>query len=173
MYVAITGGVDHPTAVNKDSQTNIHRAKGIQSRGGVLLANQFVRLEDIRDGSTRTMIVAEQSDFCRDTNGKSRDCRSDSNHGFCMGTTPENVTNGDDRWFNTTTVRYPINHRSWNSTGIGDAPFACNRPILSSHPGGALILLAGGSVHFLSDSTELQTVFDLANRDDGTLVEVE
>ena len=38
-YTATTGAVDHSTAVNKDGQTNQHRARGIQSRGGVLLPN--------------------------------------------------------------------------------------------------------------------------------------
>lgn len=34
-YTAITGAVDHGTAVNKDNQSNPHLARGIQSRGGV------------------------------------------------------------------------------------------------------------------------------------------
>ncbi len=97
--------------------------------------------------------------------GSRRNCRSDYNHGFTMGATP--INNEDDRWFNTTTVRYPINHKAWNSTGVGDEFYGCNRPIQSAHPGGAMVVLGDGSVRFLSESLDLQTFFDLCNRNDG------
>jgi prepilin-type processing-associated H-X9-DG protein len=82
-----------------------------------------------------------------------------------MGATPE--AHWDDRWFNTTTVRYRINHKAWNSSGVGEQYYGCNRPIQSAHPGGAHLLLADGSVSFFSESLELQTLFNLANGDDG------
>jgi len=168
-YTAITGAVDHPTAVNKDSQTNQHRARGIQSRGGVLLANAYMKFRDITDGSSNTMVVGEQSDWCFDSSSGKRYCRSDFGHSFTMGTVPQ--TNSDDRWFNTTTIRYQINHKAWNSTGVGEEFYACNRPIQSAHPAGAHVLLGDGSVRFLSESMALKTVFNLANRDDGHVVE--
>lgn len=83
-----------------------------------------------------------------------------------MGTTPE-VYPFDDRWFNTTTVRYGVNHRAWNSTGVGDDLYPCNRPIQSAHPGGAQVLLADAAVRFLNESLALRTFYDLVNRDDG------
>jgi prepilin-type N-terminal cleavage/methylation domain-containing protein/prepilin-type processing-associated H-X9-DG protein len=158
--------IDHPTAVNKDGQTvSPHRATGIQSRGGVLLPRECLSFRDITDGSSNTILLGEQSGWCYDAGGNKRDCRSDYGHAFCMGTTPSDAI--DDRWFNTTTVRYPINHRAWNSTGVGEDYYACNRPIQSAHPGGAHVLLADGSVHFLAESLALKTLFNLANRDDG------
>lgn len=169
MYTAITGAIDHPSAKNKDSQSNQHRARGIQSRGGVLLPNRFIRISHIGDGSSNTLVLGEQSDFCYEPSGKKRNCRSDYGHSFAMGATPE--ANSDDRWFNTTTVRYPINHKAWNSTGVGDEYYACNRPIQSVHSGGANGLLGDGSVQFLSDGTALQVLFNLCNRDDGNTVE--
>ena len=53
------------------------------------------------------------------------------------GATPTDTI--DDRWVNTTTVRYGVNHRSWNSTGVGEEYYACNRPIQAAHPGGAQV----------------------------------
>ena len=164
-YTAVTGAIDHETAENKESQSNQHRARGIQSRGGVLLPRECLSFRDMTDGSSNTILLGEQSGWCYDDNGNKKDCRSDYGHAFCMGTTPSDAI--DDRWFNTTTVRYPINHRAWNSTGVGEEYYACNRPIQSAHPGGAHVLLGDGSVHFLSESLALQTLFNLANRDDG------
>jgi prepilin-type N-terminal cleavage/methylation domain-containing protein len=169
MYTATTGAIDHPTAVDKDSHTHEHRARGIQSSGGVLLANECLSFRDITDGSSNTVLLGEQSDWCRTAGGAKVNCRSDYNHSFMMGATPKN--NGDDRWFNTTTVRYPINHKSWNSVGVGDRYYACNRPIQSAHPGGAHVLLGDGAVKFLNESLRLQTLFDLVNRDDGHVLE--
>ncbi len=135
------------------------------TRGGVLLSNECLGFRAITDGSSNTMLLGEQSGWCFDDTGKKQNCRSDYHHAFCMGSTPE--ADSDDRWFNTTTVRYPINHGAWNSTGVGELYYACNRPIQSAHPGGAHILLGDGSVRFLAETTELQTLFNLANRDDG------
>ena len=165
MYTAVTGAIDHPSAIDKDNQSHQHLARGIQSRGGILLANEEINFNRITDGSSNTIILAEQSDFCLSAEGEQIDCRSDYRHSFMMGATP--AAHPEDRWFNTTTVRYKINHKAWNSSGVGDEYYGCNRPIQSSHPGGAHVALGDGSVRFLSESLHLQTLFDLCNRDDG------
>ncbi len=169
MYTAITGAIDHPSAVDKDNRSDPHRTRGIQSRGGVLLANEFVTLGRITDGSSNTILLGEQSDFCYTDTGEPVNCRSDFFHSFMMGATPE--AHPDDRWFNTTTVRYKINHKAWNSSGVGDQYYGCNRPIQSAHPAGAMVAMGDGSVRLLADSLELQTLFDLSNRDDGRFPE--
>ena len=46
--------------------------------------------------------------------------------------------------------------------GIG-----ANQAILSAHPGGAHILLCDGSVHFATDSLDIDVLYNLADRDDG------
>lgn len=164
-YTAITGAIDHQTAVNKDGQTNQHMFRGIASSGGLLIGKDHVRTGDTRDGLSNTILIAEQSDFCVDSSGAKRDCRSDFGHSFTMGATP--TTNFDDRWFNSTTVRYPINAKAWNASGVGDEFYGCNRPIQSAHSGGATVALGDGSVRFIADGVPLQTLFDLCNRNDG------
>lgn len=167
-YTAITGAIDDATAQNKDKQTNEHMARGIQSAGGILIGKGHIRVAEVIDGTSHTILLGEQSDLCRDSQGAMFDCRSDYGHSFAMGATP--VDNFDDRLFNSTTVRYPVNHKSWNSTGVGERYYGCNRPIQSAHPGGAVVGMGDGSVRFLSSSTELQTLFDLSNRADGHVI---
>ena len=174
-YTAITGAVDHPSIINHDSETYQHRARGIQSRGGVLLANECKSFRDITDGSSNTILLGEQSGWCYDPTTGKRDCRSDYGHSFTMGTVPEACATSsgcnDNRWFNTTTVRYAINTRAWNATGVGEDYYGCNRPIQSAHPGGAYVLMADSAVRFLSEGIALKTFFNLCNRDDGNPID--
>ena len=163
MYTGISGSISHPSRKNKDRQSDPHRHRGIRSAGGVLIGNEPVAHEEITDGSSNTLMVAEQSGFCLDDAGSPISCRSDFGHSFTMGATPE--AHSDDRWFNVTTVRYAVNHRIWNSPGVGDQFYGCNRPIQSPHPSGAHAGAADGSVRFLADSIDLDTLFVLCNRD--------
>jgi prepilin-type N-terminal cleavage/methylation domain-containing protein/prepilin-type processing-associated H-X9-DG protein len=54
----------------------------------------------------------------------------------------------------------------WNSEGA-------NVPLVSAHPGGVNALFGDGSVHFLSDATDLLTLAELATRDDGLVIRTE
>lgn len=168
-YTAIHGAIDHQSAENRDNSGQQHGAKGIMSRGGILRPHVFTTMGEVRDGTTNTILIAEQSDYCRDSNGEQRDCRSDFGHSFTMGATLNNEAS-DSRWFNGTTVRYPINTKAWNMTGIGDQFYGCNRPIQSAHGGGAQVALGDGSVHMLKDGLDLVTLFRMANRDDMQIV---
>ncbi|HTN76824.1 MAG TPA: DUF1559 domain-containing protein [Pirellulaceae bacterium] len=168
-YTAISGAVDDTSTINKDGESDQHRFKGKRSAGGVLAGGDlFFSFRDIRDGSSNTIMLAEQSDYCVNSAGKKIDCRSDFGHGFSMGAV--DPANGDTRWFNTSSVRYSINEKNWETPFVGNEFYACNRPIQSSHSGGAMALKADGSVHFLSASTDLQTLYNLANRSDGKVI---
>ncbi len=165
MYTAIAGAIDHPSTLNKDGNTFPHSAIGRQSYGGVLLPLKSLSQAKITDGTSKTAILGEQSDFCYWLNGatlESLDGRSDFGHGFCMG-----VNRDDDRFFNGTSVRYGINDKKWNQIGVGDQYYGANRPIQSVHPGGAFVLMADSSVQFLAETIAIQVLFDLCNRDDA------
>ena len=75
-----------------------------------------------------------------------------------------------ERCFNLTVVRYPINSKEFNLPGIKPVNCGLNRAIQSAHTGGAQVAMVDGSVHFLAENTELQVLFNLANRDDGNPV---
>ncbi len=161
-YTGVSGATDHPTAHDRlDGQPEYGRV----SSGGLLIAYGSASAAQATDGMSNTMIVVEQSDWCKDTSGEKFDCRSDTRHGFCMGA---NRSDSLKRVFNVTTVLHRINEKSWGAVGIGSC--APNQPIQSVHPGGAQALFADGSVHFLSEMVEIQTLYNLANRDDGNVV---
>jgi len=165
MYFAVTGAADHRTAINRDNQTNQHQPTGIASSGGIMTAYEGRPVGEITDGTSHTILVGEESDWCLTPDGQQVDCRSDEGHSFAMGCTPE--ADYDLRWFNTMTVRYPINHKEWNAIGVGSTYYGCNHPIQSAHPGGAQVVLGDGSVQFLNERMALQILYDMANRDDG------
>jgi prepilin-type processing-associated H-X9-DG protein len=165
-YTGVMGAVNHPTMLNRDSETYAHNGIGQISRGGVLVSHEDRKLTDITDGTSNTMVVGEQSDYCRDAGNVPRNCRSDFWHSFAMG--PGNPA--ENRHWNLTTVRYAINDKTWENKGVGDVYYGQNRPLQSIHTGGINILLADGAVRFLAQSVPLATLYNLSNRNDGQVV---
>jgi prepilin-type N-terminal cleavage/methylation domain-containing protein len=161
-YTGVSGGETHMSTRDK--------AKGVPGRistGGVLPRDMLIRIADIRDGSSNTLAVVEQSDWCTNASGKRVDCRSDCNHCVAMGPCRQS----HDRDFNITTILHPINEKSIDAYGV---PGNCgpNRPFQSAHSGGAMGLLADGSARFFSESLQIQLLYNLANRDDGNVIEL-
>ena len=170
-YAGINGATDHSTA--RDRHGNA--AWGRISEGGLLLMYKAVAVRDVSDGMSNTMLVGEQSDWClRIQNNKvvQVDCTSDCDHGFLIGPSGSGWSNSwASRIFTTTCVLHKINERSYD-TALGiSGNCGPNRPILSPHPGGAQVLLGDGSVRFLNEEIELQTLYDLANKDDGHVLD--
>jgi len=118
--------------------------------------------ESIVDGTSNTMLLAEQSDWMYNGSAQ-QDPRSDVGFGWLYGGCPWNY------WAttNSTTVRYPINYKTWSSPGI-DTSGPLNRPIISPHTGGgANVAFADGSVRFLSQNININLLYLLCDRDDG------
>jgi prepilin-type N-terminal cleavage/methylation domain-containing protein len=185
-YVGISGSVNSPTAGPFPSYGTAFDPganSDIASSGGVLAwslpsskgpVSTGRTTASITDGASNTMMVAEQSDWCTNPNWQSDpyetssqvDCRSDGGYCYVAG---RFRWDGNDRIYNVTTVRYPLNWRSANAAGISmnGAWQACNNPILSPHIAGLFSVFADGSVHYLSDSLELNVLFNLADVNDG------
>lgn len=176
-YVGISGAATMNGTVNSLAEPTY---KGIMASSGVLIPNDSISISDIKDGTTSTMMMAEQSEFSRTRGGDLVDLRSSNSHGAWVGTTGPGVP-GDGTWFctsfqtwNVTTVRYPVNFRDATShtapaMGLGPQD-GSNRPIQSTHTGGANILLADGSVRFLGENVDFVILTNLANRNDGNEV---
>ena len=166
-YTGISGSINHPTLnMGGDSGSWL-------SQGGILVNNEGISFGDITDGASNTILIGEQSDFMRNSDGTLIEIRSDGNHGFNMGTDIQGPNRS--RIFNLTVIRHPINTKNYadvEATGAA-GNVGANRPLLSSHSGGVNVGLADGTVHFLNDSLDLTTLFNLCDRDDGNVASIE
>ncbi len=142
-YTGISGAEGHPTT--RDQKNPNGTASGRVSFGGVLIVGRGIAISDIRDGTSKTMVVSEQSSWCIDQNATRRDCRSDCGCGFTMG-----PANNDpyERHYNLSCMLHPIGTTNYEALGI---PGNCgpNRPLLSQHGGGVNAVYADGSVQYL------------------------
>jgi len=170
---------------------------GITAWGGVIApAFNGVTIASITDGTSNTMVISEQSSQLTAVaagGGFVNDPYSVTSTGGGLfrghaGTYRDgsgNLSGGapwmDSRGQTFTTIRYRINQKTgWQCDVVGVGVCGggpgtwhsegANVPLVSNHTGGVNALYADGSVHFLSDSTDLLTLARLATRDDGGVV---
>jgi prepilin-type processing-associated H-X9-DG protein len=170
----VNGGAPGPGGATGGNGGNV-------GAGGILFPNAQIRLTQIPDGTSNTFLVSEQSNFIKTVDGSLRAWNGSSRNGWLMGAgstgiPPNYLPGGNNRAFNITTIRYPINQ----TTGWVNAPGDCsmgvcedqggNIPLNSAHDGGVNVLLADGSVRFVSDATPLAVLGMLATRDDGLVI---
>ena len=168
-YTGISGSSDHSSTISNTL------TGGKVSFGGLLVPKRAVRLAEATDGTTKTMMVGEQSDRCRLPDGRRVECRSACGVEFTMGLS--SIFPADPRTFNLTTVRYPIcKDASLASVGGAfDKPNVTvqagwcgnNSPVQSAHPATTNVVMADGSVQSLDEATDLSVLKALADRDDG------
>jgi prepilin-type N-terminal cleavage/methylation domain-containing protein len=189
-YVGISGGVDEdglnasPPAAGASGDTdrylNFRQRTGITANGvvngifssnGVMIGNQFNGFRSITDGSSNVIVLGEHSNWMRNAAGDPFDYRSSA--GWLPGTavnwavtTWSNNGTAESRHYNIVSIRWPIGSTSTALQGTG-GNFGPNNPLLSAHTGGCQVGLADGSVRFLSDSTDLPLLKNLATRDSG------
>jgi prepilin-type N-terminal cleavage/methylation domain-containing protein/prepilin-type processing-associated H-X9-DG protein len=173
---------------------------GITAWGGVLVPDwSNVRFTSVTDGLSNTMVISEQSDYLyyRDPKSgaeyKATEFQSSSTvNGLfrghmgpgrnAQGYLQEMQRSSDSRGQTFTTIRYRINQkRGWEQKkpyeGVSNPRWwdgeEANVPLMSAHGGGVNALFADGSVHFLSDNTDMLTLARLATRDDNGVVNLD
>jgi len=181
-YVTVTGAINGLITSPPYTETRVFSQSsggGIISSGGMLFQASQMRLKDCTDGLSKMLVIGEQSDFLFDTAKVAQPWSASSCFGWQIGLTGS-ASNTDG--YNFTTIRYPPNLKSnaWvaNSGGVGSGPFCgggvpTNVPLNSPHSGGVSALLLDGAVIFLADTVSLQTLAQLATRDDGGTVSIE
>ena len=147
-----------------DADADVSGSLGLIFDNGAFERNTQLSLAALADGTSNTMMIGEQSDWLLDANGQQVDQRSDCSHSILLGYAPT-----DQRIYNMTVVRYPINHQDNVDQGIQDN-CGRNTPLTSPHTGGINAVYGDGSVHFLTDTTNINVLFNLCDRSDGQVI---
>ncbi|WP_166830068.1 DUF1559 domain-containing protein [Thalassoroseus pseudoceratinae] len=184
-YVGIAGATPDPAGRTSVCSADNAVQGGTYCENGMLVVFRSKRLRDCIDGASNTMIVAEQSGQV-DGEEKSNNPLGGW-HGLATNTV--NTTDGSNAWTPSlaisnltyssgytgglTTVRYPPN-AYWLSGAPSPASsehgFEVNTILNSFHPGGIQILLTDGSVRFIPESIDMDTLRRLSVRDDGQVI---
>ncbi len=167
-YIGVMGAIHDPATAALLPAARSTNYGGYFIDNGMLVANASMNMRDCTDGSSNTMMIAEQSGMVG---------TSDIRNGYYGGwlgvnfTGPGNSTNTiTDLWCHgITAVWYNSNTNSASATGaryIYDA----NTIFTSFHEGGVHILLGDGTVRFISENLDIGVLRRLAIRDDGQVV---
>ena len=145
----------------------------------MLLHNENTRLANCTDGTSNTMILGECSIWAIDSaTGGNVHIDGGWPHGWAMGSgqagTIESTaaTATMERFYNLTSIRYPIGTRTYGLPGVS-INHGANNPLVSAHPNGVMTGWTDGGVRFLTNTTDLVVLKLLATRDDGVAVTID
>ena len=151
------------------------RSEGQISGGGLLIPNAVIRVRQVTDGLSNTLLVGEQSNYCYTGSGQPRPTASAFLNGWLTGTRVLGVPPNYGDWmspsYNIATVRYNLNERRFDLPGIHES-IGANNPLLSPHLGTVNLLYGDGSVHAVADSLDLKLLKSAATRDDSSAIEL-
>jgi prepilin-type N-terminal cleavage/methylation domain-containing protein len=185
-YAGISGAVSGPSG-DTFSETRVQTfppCDGFTPQmawGGVLVANQVIRLRDISDGTSNVMAISEVSGQIRTSTGTTFLSASGrlgwvgasamtgtmSNYSPPPGFSGTPLTRSDSL----TTLAHQLGLGIWPGTYSGCGSDSPNIPLTSFHTGGVLALLCDGSVRFLSENSDITLVKRMATRDDGASID--
>lgn len=138
---------------------------GYVSDAGMLVPNERKRMADCTDGTSNTIIVAEQSGLI----GGTTDARNGYYTpwgGFTQSVPVSQIAANADTWgMGITCVTYAINA---TTTAAGsDNSYDTSTVLNSFHPGGINCIFTDGSIRFVSSNTNFTNFQNLCTRADG------
>ncbi len=172
-YAGIAGATPDPAGSTNACYSG--GSNGTICGNGVLPTNEGNSLARLTDGSSNTIMVAEQSGSV----GLVRAYISANYTGGWGGarhtkTAATLAATADNVYYSVgvTTVKYPPNYLASTGTPPGDAdgPYRTNTILNSYHTGGIQVLLADGTVRFISDNIDIGTLRNLCVKADGQVV---
>lgn len=191
-YVGISGAAFKNGSVNPDAEvvgTCGTNSQAILGRNGLLIENEAIGIRDCSDGTTNTLLLAEQSlaeyanvvvtggtpvvELVRDETIRSSyygSAWAGTNHPSVI--VPGGPTNSCHEVYNVTTVRFGVNLNG-SAPAAGDTTVVsggAHTPIMSAHPGGANVLFADGGVRFLSENLDFGVLMAVSDRHDGSVL---
>ncbi|MEX1040047.1 MAG: DUF1559 domain-containing protein [Pirellulaceae bacterium] len=170
-YVGIMGAYPDPAA----RTTTFYETQNgsYATDNGILTIGECKAMRDIVDGTSNTIIVAEQSG---NSNPNANARRIANYHtGWGGSSTVGTVSQwraGDANLHKYGSGLTAVFHSPNPSTAGAEANavWDYNTPLTSFHPGGVQVVLADGAVKFVTDTIRLTTIHQLCARDDGTVV---
>lgn len=163
LYVGVQGAA-RPVPGPDVNRGAVDCGHGWSCNNGLLVPNECFGMQDASDGTSNTMIVAEQSGLVALVN------RTANYYGGWYGSRhPRTVTSGacGDLWqTGTSCVRFAPNS-DIVQTGATEAMYRNNTVINSEHPGGINVLLTDGAIRFITEDIDFMNLKRLACRYDG------
>jgi type II secretory pathway pseudopilin PulG len=164
-YVGIMGSFPDPAG--RTNVTSVGNYGGNYTNNGILLIHAVTRIRDVLDGTSSTIMVSEQSGMVAN-----RDIRANYYGGWSGWTQNFSVpwTGNPDVWHSGLTSVRNVPNQNYTSAGSipvwARNPWLPNTIINSFHVGGLHVLLADGSVQFVSDNINFPTLQRLCVKDD-------
>jgi len=154
-YVGISGSWSGVAPFNTDCGTVIYG--GYWCNNGLMRIGKWSKIRDCTDGTSNTIIIGEQSGLINKL-----DYRSNYYGGWAGH-------NGTSSWgTGLSTIRYSPNPKTVPAGS--DQTYAPNGALTSAHVGGVQVLLADGSVRFISDNLDITTLLRLGAAGDGDVI---
>jgi len=166
-YVGISGAYPDP-AGRTDVNFEMGGTHGFLSNSGTLTQNESKSFGTLNDGSSNVIALSEQS-----SRVANMPRMSDYGGGWCGTHSPVKVsqmhagdiTSGYSWACGVTCVRYRIN---LNTIVEGaERMYQANTILTSDHPGGVNATMGDGSVQFISETIDMETLRRLASSNDG------
>jgi prepilin-type processing-associated H-X9-DG protein len=138
-----------------------------QSRGGCHVLNGDLDFADVLDGTSNTMSIGEYSDSRPGERLNPYGSHGGDTRSYSMGYNMIWYSAATYNWAGIT-ISFPPNSEAYYGSPVWST---INEGALhSAHPGGVNVTLADGSVRFISETIDLQTYLDLADRDEGNVL---